>query len=54
MSDNHQNDRVLIRMGARELNEQELQKITGACCRFTRASQVPTGTVSAPDVGYDS
>lgn len=48
MSDN----RVLTRMGARQLTEDELNKITGS--RNTRASQFPTGSSSDPDVGFDS
>lgn len=53
MSDNRQDNRVLIRMGARQLTENELNKITGGG-HNTRASQFPTGSTSDPDVGFDS
>jgi bacteriocin-like protein len=52
MSDNRQDTRVLIRMGARQLTESELNKITGG--HNTRASQFPTGSTSDPDLGFDS
>lgn len=52
MSDNRQDNRVLIRRGARQLTENELNKITGG--RNTRASQVPTGSTSDPDIGFDT
>ena len=45
--------RVLGRMGARELTIEELEKTIGSG-RNTHASQVPTGTVSSPDVDFDS
>jgi len=54
MSDNRQDNRVLTRMGARQLTEDELNKINGACCRNTRASQFPTGSSTDPDLGFDS
>lgn len=53
MSDTRQDNRVLIRMGARQLTENELNKITGGG-HNTRASQFPTGSTSDPDVGFDS
>lgn len=52
MSDTRQESRVLSRMGARQLSEHELVKVTGS--RNTRASQLPTGTASCPDVTFDS
>lgn len=53
MSDTRQDNRVLIRMGARQLTENEINKITGGG-HNTRASQFPTGSTSDPDVGFDS
>ncbi len=52
MSDNRQENRVLSRMGAREVREDELNKIAGG--RNTRASQIVTGTSSDPDTGFDT
>lgn len=52
MSDNRQENRALIRMGARDVREDELNKIAGGA--FTHASHVPTGPASNPDVGFDS
>lgn len=46
--------RVLGRVGARELTMEEREKITGSGHRNTHASQVPTGTVSSPDVDFDT
>lgn len=48
------NNRVLNRTGARQLTQKEIEQITGAAGPFTHASQVPTGSVSSPDVGHDS
>lgn len=52
MSYNHET-RVLTRIGARELTQEELDKILGSCCHFTHASQTPTGTPTSPDENYD-
>jgi hypothetical protein len=51
---NDNNNRVLNRTGARQLTKQEIEQITGAAGPFTHASHIPTGSVSSPDVGYDS
>ena len=53
MSNNNES-RVLSRRRARELAQAELDKIIGSCCRFTHASQVPTGTPTSPDENFDS
>lgn len=45
--------RVLSRVGARELALEEMERITGSG-RNTHASQVLTGTPSAPDENFDS
>lgn len=50
---NNQN-RVLSRMGARQLTKDEVERITGGDGPFTHASHVPTSPVSNPDVGFDS
>jgi hypothetical protein len=46
--------RVLSRRRARELAQEELDKIFGSesCC--TRATLIMTGTPKAPDENYDS
>ena len=46
-------NRILSRIGARELSQDELEKIlgTGKCC--TRATLIPTGTPAAPDENFD-
>ncbi|HEY6348244.1 MAG TPA: hypothetical protein VI636_02430 [Candidatus Angelobacter sp.] len=46
-------NRVLSRMGARELAGNEMQWITGGG-HNTRASQVLTGTPGNPDENFDS
>lgn len=51
---NSNDRRVLSRVGARELTMEEMEKITGSRDRNTHASQVPTGTPSAPDENFDS
>lgn len=51
MSNNNEN-RVLSRMGARQLTSNELEQITGA--GFTRASLTGTNTMSSPDTDMDS
>jgi len=53
MSNNHEN-RVLTRMGARQLTSDELEQITGAGGPFTRASLTGTGTPQSPDSDMDS
>ena len=50
----NQNERVLSRVGARELTAQEMEKIYGSGGNNTRASQTPTGTPSSPDENFDS
>ena len=52
MSDSRWENRVLSRMGAREIKEDELNRISGG--RNTRASQIVTGTSSDPDTGFDT
>lgn len=49
---NHNNNRVLIRIGARQLTPDELEQITGA--GFTRASLTGTNTTNNPDTDMDS
>lgn len=50
----NQNDRVLSRIRARALTQDELDKIFGSenCC--TRATLIMTGTPKGPDENYDS
>lgn len=47
------NNRVLSRMGARQLTQKEMEQIAGGG-RNTHASLTMTGTVSNPDTGRDS
>lgn len=51
---NDNTNRVINRMGARELTAEETAKITGSSHINTHASHVPTGTPVSPDVGFDS
>jgi hypothetical protein len=51
---NENKGRVLNRMGARQLTEQEMEQITGAGGGFTHASRTATGGVSSPDTDMDS
>lgn len=51
---NNTEKRVLSRMGARQLTKSEIDQIMGGDGPFTHASHVPTGSVSSPDVGFDS
>ena len=51
MSNNNDN-RVLSRIGARQLKSDELEQITGA--GFTRASLTGTNTMHNPDTDMDS
>lgn len=52
---NNKENRVLSRMGARQLTKSELDRITGSGGGgFTHASHIPTSPVSNPDVGFDS
>ncbi len=54
MSNNNEN-RVLSRMGARQLTKKEIDQITGGGGGgFTHASRTLTGPASNPDVGMDS
>ena len=54
MSNNNEN-RVLSRMGARQLTKNELDQIVGSGGGgFTHASHIPTSPISNPDVGFDS
>jgi len=49
---NNNNNRVLGRVGARQLTQNEVEQVTGG--RITRASLIVTGSVSAPDENIDS
>lgn len=51
---NNNDDRVLSRLGARDLTAEETKRITGSNHINTHASHVPTGTPVSPDVGFDS
>lgn len=54
MSSNNEN-RVLNRMGARELTQQEIDKITGAEMIIpTRLTALVTGSASHPDETHDT
>ena len=53
MSNNNDN-RVLSRIGARQLKSDELEQITGAGGPFTRASLTGTGTMLSSDTDMDS
>jgi hypothetical protein len=53
MSNNNEN-RVLSRMGARQLTKNEIEQIAGGEGGFTRASHTLTGPISNPDTGFDS
>ncbi len=48
---NDNNNRVLIRMGARQLNEAELEQVAAA--KLTVATDLPTGPISSPDEMLD-
>jgi hypothetical protein len=50
MSNNNEN-RVLSRMGARQLTQNELEHVGGG--KLTFASTLPTGPVSNPDDTFD-
>jgi hypothetical protein len=51
---NKDGNRVLNRMGARQLTSEELEQIKGAGGPFTRASRTGTGSITAPDTDMDS
>ena len=53
MSNNNAN-RVLIRIGARQLTLDELEQISAAGGPFTRASLTGTGTMLSADSDMDS
>jgi hypothetical protein len=53
MSDNRNENRVLNRRGARQLSNDELDKIAGGGSN-TRASRLPTGSVTNPDFDLDT
>ena len=53
MSNNNEN-RVLSRIGARQLTSDELEQVTGAGGPFTRASLTGTGTMLSSDSDMDS
>ena len=53
MSNNNEN-RVLSRMGARQLTKNEIDQIAAGQGPFTHASRTLTGPASNPDVGMDS
>ncbi|HYX54087.1 MAG TPA: hypothetical protein VE783_11600 [Candidatus Limnocylindrales bacterium] len=52
MSDKREENRVLSRTGARQIKQDELNKVTGG--RNTRLSQIITGSSSDPDTGFDT
>ena len=47
-------NRVLNRMGARQLTPEELEQIKGASGPFTRASRTGTNAINNPDTDMDS
>lgn len=51
---NHNDNRVLVRMGARQLTESEAELISGGGGGNTHASLTITGPASNPDTGMDS
>jgi hypothetical protein len=51
---NNSDNRVLSRIGARQLTLDELEQITGAGRPFTRASLTGTGTMLSTDSDMDS
>lgn len=51
---NKNDNRVLNRIGARQLTPDELEQITGAGGPFTRASLTGTGTMLSTDSDMDS
>jgi len=54
MSGNNDN-RMLNRIGARELTQQEVDKITGAAMMIpTRLTMLATGSASSPDETLDT
>lgn len=50
---NKENNRVLTRMGARKLSQEELDGISGGLIP-TRLSTLVTGTASSPDRSLDT
>jgi len=48
---NEKNNRVLIRMGARQLTQNELDQVAAA--RLTFATALVTGPVNNPDDSFD-
>ncbi len=51
---NSNDNRVLNRIGARQLTSDELEQIKGAGGPFTRASLTGTNTMHNPDTDMDS
>lgn len=51
MSNNTENNRVLTRMGARQLTQNETEQITAAA--NTVATALPTSPISHPDTMFD-
>ena len=51
---NEDRSRVLVRMGARQLTPNEMDRIAGGGGPFTRASLTGTGTPGSPDSDMDS
>lgn len=47
-------NRVLNRMGARQLTPDEMEQISGAAGPFTHASHTGTNTINNPDTDFDS
>jgi hypothetical protein len=51
---NHNDNRVLGRMGARQLTQNEIERISGGGGGNTHASLTVTGPASNPDTGMDT
>jgi hypothetical protein len=49
---NHNDNRVLCRVGARQLTQNEVEQVAGG--GITRASLTGTNTMSSPDTDMDS
>ncbi|HEY2169110.1 MAG TPA: hypothetical protein VGJ30_05750 [Candidatus Angelobacter sp.] len=45
------NNRVLVRKGAHQLTQAEIEQVTGA--KLTVATDLPTGPISSPDEMLD-
>ncbi len=51
-NNNHHENRVLNRVGARKLTENEVEKVSAA--KLTLASDLPTGPITNPDCILDT